>query len=144
MYHHNVKLSFKSFVLALLTLPFLAVTVGAQTTTATQSKQPSIKRAVDEKEFRRLIGLPDVIGRLQQGSDRSTLNAAALAAIGATQQAQARIRVGDEHVFLALALDVGDVRRVDEGDQLEMSRQRSCVPAPSTAGVTGWDASGTS
>ncbi|MCA1838016.1 MAG: hypothetical protein LC674_04435, partial [Actinobacteria bacterium] len=74
--------------MALLAVPFLIVTVEAQTTTATQSNQPSSKKAFDEKEFRRLIGLPDVIDMLQQGADPSTLNAAALAALGATTNQQ--------------------------------------------------------
>ena len=52
------------------------------------SSGPVIKRAVDGKEFRQLIGLPDVNGGSQLGTDPSTINAQALAAIGAKPNQQ--------------------------------------------------------
>src|SRR5437870_4004869 len=88
MNYHQAKLNSKFFMLVLLAVPLLAVSVGAQTTTSPESNRPSIKRPVDYKEFRRMIGLPDVISRPGSGADPSTINAQALAAIGATANQQ--------------------------------------------------------
>ena len=88
MYNHSAKLSSKSFLLALLAVPLLAVTVGAQTTASADTNGPSIKRPVDYKEFRRMIGGPEVIGRPRPGADLTTINAQALAAIGVTANQQ--------------------------------------------------------
>jgi hypothetical protein len=44
MYHHNVKLSFKSFVSALLAVMLMAVAVSTQTTSPTYPRWPDIKR----------------------------------------------------------------------------------------------------
>jgi probable HAF family extracellular repeat protein len=44
MYHHNVKLSFKSFLLALLTVLLMAGAVSTQTASPTYPRRPDIKR----------------------------------------------------------------------------------------------------
>lgn len=56
------------------------------------SSGPVIKRAVDEKEFRKLIGLPDGIGGRKQGADPLTVNAQALSAIGAKPKQRPTIK----------------------------------------------------
>ena len=88
MYKHNSRLSLKNIVLAALAGLLLVVDVGAQTKPSTNTNGPTIKRPIDSQEFRRLAGMPEMIPKSGPGTDSSTINARALAAIGAGENQQ--------------------------------------------------------